>query len=206
MSAKLSPNRIADDVFEIRVDSSRQAQWIARTLRKAELAEDVVAGLETVCVKFAPARAPQVSDWLQGIDFTVDETLPDTPIITLDINYGGETGPDFAWVCEALNLSPEAFIEMHAGQIHTVEMIGFTPGFAYVSGLPEEIKIPRLSDPRPRVAAGSVGVSGAFTGIYALAGPGGWPLIGRVSKPLFDPNSDAPFLLQPGQRLKFEAA
>ena len=206
MSDKLSPNRVADDGFEIRVDSSRQAQWIARTLRKAELAEDVVAGLETVCVKFAPASAQQVSDWLQGIDFAVDETLPDTPIITLDIHYGGEKGPDFEWVCEALNLSAEAFIEMHTGQTHTVEMMGFTPGFAYVSGLPEDVKIPRLSDPRLRVAAGSVGVSGAFTGIYALAGPGGWPLIGRLSKPLTGPISGAPIFFQSGQRLKFKAA
>jgi KipI family sensor histidine kinase inhibitor len=115
-------------------------------------------------------------------------------------------GPDFAWVCEALGVSPDAFIEMHTGRTHTVEMIGFTPGFAYVSGLPEHVKIPRLSDPRPRVAPGSVGISAAYTGIYALAGPGGWPLVGRVSNPLFDPNSDAPFLLQPGQRIKFKAA
>lgn len=206
MPPKLSPVRIADDVFEIRADSPRQAQAIARKLRAADMAEDIVAGLSSVCVKFAPAQRQQISEWLQGIDTNVDDALPDTPIITLNIHYGGEMGPDFAFVCDALGLAPDALIALHTAQTHMVEMIGFTPGFAYISGLPDGVEIPRLSDPRRRVAAGSVGISAAFTGIYALAGPGGWPLIGRVSKPLFDPDLDTPFLLQPGQRLKFKAA
>ena len=106
-------------------------------------------------------------------------------------------------------LSPQLrsghFTFTHTKADHLVEMIGFTPGFSYISGLPGAFEIPRLGTPRPRVPAGSIGISAAFTGIYALAGPGGWPLIGRTQETLFDPNASEPFRLQPGQRVRFKA-
>ena len=97
------------------------------------------------------------------------------------------------------------FIELHTARDHKVEMIGFTPGFAYLSGLPNSISIPRLSEPRARVPTGSVGISSAYTGIYALPGPGGWPLIGQTEAPLFSVDAPSPFLLEPGNVVRFKA-
>ncbi|MFN3214235.1 MAG: 5-oxoprolinase subunit PxpB [Henriciella sp.] len=206
MSAALTPTRIADDVFEFRVESSRDAQTLARELRSVGLAEDVVAGLDRVCVRFEPAKFEAVQAWLAEVTSPKRADEMTGPVIEVPIEYGGEYGPDLDEICEALQLSRGAFIELHTQAIHRVEMIGFTPGFSYLSGLPDGFEIPRLSTPRPRVAAGSVGISAAYTGLYALAGPGGWPLIGRTDAPLFDVSSETPFLLQPGQSVKFTAA
>jgi len=206
MSGQLIPVRIADDVFEIKTASPAAAQALAGALRAADIAEDVVAGLESVAVRFDPQTANEVTDWLGGISVMKAPSPSDAPVIEVDIQYGGEGGPDFEQVCSAVGLSRDAFIAAHTSSVHTVEMIGFTPGFSYISGLPNTFTIPRLAEPRPRVAAGSVGISAAFTGVYALAGPGGWPLIGRTDATLFDPGRIDPFLLLPGQRVKFRAA
>lgn len=205
MSPQLELKRIADDVFEYTVESSRAAQALAADLRSLNAAEEVVAGLKTVSVRFDPLDLAKIEQALATIDHTI--VAPSNKIETVDlaIQYGGEFGPDLRMICEATDLSERAFIELHTQRLHTVEMIGFTPGFAYISGLPESFAIPRLNTPRSRVAAGSVGVSSDFTGIYALAGPGGWPLIGRVQDQLFDPESDTPLRLNPGQRVRFKA-
>ncbi|MEM7458509.1 MAG: carboxyltransferase domain-containing protein [Pseudomonadota bacterium] len=205
MSAKLSPRRIADDVLEFSVSTSRDAQMLAAQLRSLNLAEDIVAGLKTVCVRFNPKDLPALEARLVTFDDVNDVPSLMSETIDLNIQYGGEYGPDLPAICAAANLSEQAFIEMHTGRAHTVEMIGFTPGFAYISGLPDTFAVPRLSTPRSRVPAGSVGLSSAYTGVYALAGPGGWPLIGRVRDPLFDPESDDSFRLLPGHRIRFRA-
>ncbi|MEM7460773.1 MAG: 5-oxoprolinase subunit PxpB [Pseudomonadota bacterium] len=205
MSAKLTPVRIADDVFEFQVDTSRHAQALASELRSAGLAEDVVAGLDRVSIRFDPARADQVTTWLAGIQSINLTGEAAGPIIHIPVQYGGDFGPDLASICEAMGLTMDAFVAMHTESEHLVEMIGFTPGFSYISGLPESFEVPRLGTPRPRVPAGSVGISAAFTGIYALAGPGGWPLIGRTQERLFDPDTSEPLRLRPSQRVMFKA-
>ena len=169
------------------------------------LAEDVVAGLDSVCIRFHPSRASVVERRLaQGLSEPI--AAPEHgDLIDIHIRYGGEHGPDLDQICQSLSLSVDAFINMHSSREHRVEMIGFTPGFSYISGLPNGVRIPRLTQPRSRVAAGSVGISADFTGLYALAGPGGWPLIGRTEDTLFDASSDTPFRLTPGQRIKFRA-
>ena len=84
-------------------------------------------------------------------------------------------------------------------------MVGFTPGFAFVGGLEECFHIPRRTEPRQRVAAGSVGIADGRTGLYALASPGGWNIIGRTPYPLFDPGAGDPFALKAGMRVRFVA-
>lgn len=205
MPARLIPTRIADDVFELQVGTPVEAQTLAAALRDVVPAEDVVAGLDRVAIRFHPSREHQVERALRDVT-AENKTKPNTTLpIEIGISYGGENGPDLTSVCEALNLSTDAFIASHTQRVHTVEMIGFTPGFSYISGLPEEFSVPRLASPRPRVPAGSVGVSAGFTGIYALHGPGGWPLIGKADAKLFRGNDQDPFLLTPGQRVKFRA-
>ena len=99
----------------------------------------------------------------------------------------------------------DELIAVHTSLEHRVDLIGFTPGFAYVSGLDEHLNVPRLSDPRQHVAAGSIGIAAGLTGLYALAGPGGWPLLGQTPVALYDPDRDEPFLLQIGMRVRFKA-
>ena len=84
-------------------------------------------------------------------------------------------------------------------------MIGFTPGFAYLGDLPNKLVMPRLSTPRINLLPGSVGISGNRTGVYTLGGPGGWRIIGRTPKSLFDPSKKNPFGISTGMRIKFKA-
>lgn len=205
MSTRLSPIRVADDVFEVAVGSPAQAQALATALRQQAGTEDVVAGLDRVAVKFDPAETDRIRNALQDARLVEVQPQSEAPPVEISIEYGGEHGPDLEQVCAALGLSIDAFIAAHTAPLHTVEMIGFTPGFSYISGLPVGVSIPRLTTPRPRVPAGSVGISAGFTGIYALAGPGGWPLIGRTNAELFQADRDVPFLLTPGQRVQFRA-
>jgi KipI family sensor histidine kinase inhibitor len=201
----LIPIRTADDTFELSVETSQQAHLIAAALRQAALGEDVVAGLNSVAIHFAPHQAKAIEALLLNQRLPKISTVSAAEIDEIEVKYGGEHGPDFDAVCDTLNLSAAEFIELHSDRLHTVEMIGFTPGFAYLSGLPDTFQIPRLASPRPRLPAGSIGISGAFTGIYALDGPGGWPLIGRTRAKLFNLSRDEPFLLQPGQQVRFRS-
>ena len=97
------------------------------------------------------------------------------------------------------------FLNKHGFDVTIVELIGFTPGFAYVAGLNEDVNVPRLTEARQRVEPGSVGIAGGLTGLYALAGPGGWPLIGRTPVALFRPDQAQPLLLSGGMRVRFVA-
>jgi inhibitor of KinA len=125
--------------------------------------------------------------------------------VTIPVVYGGEHGPDLGFVAEHAGLAPEAVVALHAGATYRVYMLGFTPGFPYLGGLPERLATPRLPQPRALVPAGSVGIAGAQTGVYPVASPGGWRLIGRTPLRLFDPAARAPFLLRAGDRLRFQA-
>ena len=105
MPADLTPVRIADDVIEFQVETSRQAQALARELRSAKMAEDVVAGLDRVAIRFAPARATQVEAWLAGIRSISVEDKIDLPVVEIPVQYGGAFGPDLASICAAMTRS-----------------------------------------------------------------------------------------------------
>ena len=113
-------------------------------------------------------------------------------------------GPDLAEVAELVGLPVAAVIEAHAAGEHRVLFGGFAPGFAYVGGLPDGWRIPRLATPRTRTPAGSVAVADGMTGIYPAELPGGWRIIGRTPVTLFDPRRDPPVYLAPGDRVRFE--
>ncbi len=112
-------------------------------------------------------------------------------------------GTDLAAVAAHAGISVDAVIARHSGVEYRVAMLGFLPGFPYLIGLDPSIAMPRLDTPRAEVPAGSVGIGGWQTGIYPVASPGGWRLIGRVAAALFDPRAEPPTLLQPGDRLRF---
>ncbi len=123
--------------------------------------------------------------------------------VEIPVCYGGELGPDLAAVARHTGLAPAEVIARHAAPTYLVHMIGFAPGFPYLGGLDARLATPRRAEPRPLVPAGAVGIAGAQTGIYSLPTPGGWQLIGRTPRRLFDPAADPPALLHAGQHLRF---
>jgi inhibitor of KinA len=124
-------------------------------------------------------------------------------LVTLPVCYGGDFGPDIAHVAEHAGLSAQGVIDLHSGTTYLVRMMGFAPGFAYLSGLPGQLATPRLATPRPKVPAGSVGIGGSQTGVYPIQTPGGWHIIGHTPMKLYDPAAASPFLLSPGDSVRF---
>jgi KipI family sensor histidine kinase inhibitor len=167
---------------------------------------DVVPSYTTVLVAFDP----EVADWetlAAGVrrlcaDLGEATTVPARGV-EIPVAYGGELGPDLANVAAHTGLAPEEVVARHAAAEYVVACMGFAPGFAFLAGLPPALATPRLAQPRTRVPAGSVGIGGAQTGVYPMATPGGWRLIGRTPLRLFDLARAEPFLLRPGDRVRF---
>ena len=113
-------------------------------------------------------------------------------------------GIDLESVALATGLTIDQVIARHSARTYTVDLLGFVPGFAYLSELDPALQIPRRPQPRPRVAAGSVAIAAAQTGIYPLDTPGGWHIIGSTTARMFDPARDPPALLAPGDTVRFE--
>ncbi|HET9482549.1 MAG TPA: 5-oxoprolinase subunit PxpB, partial [Xanthomonadales bacterium] len=131
------------------------------------------------------------------------DAVPRTVVIP--VCYGGDSGPDLDAVAKHTGLSAHDVVARHAAGDYRVAMLGFQPGFPYLIGLDPALATPRHATPRPRVAAGSVGIGGAQTGVYPREAPGGWQLIGRTPLALFDAARKPPALLAPGDRVRFEA-
>jgi KipI family sensor histidine kinase inhibitor len=124
-------------------------------------------------------------------------------LVELPTTYDGE---DLADVARRWNMTRAEAVATHAGTAFVVAFVGFAPGFAYCTGLPQELAVPRLERPRPQVPAGSVGLAGEYTGVYPTASPGGWRLVGRTDAPLWDTEREEPALLTPGTRVRFVEA
>ena len=123
--------------------------------------------------------------------------------IEIPVQYGGEAGPDVEAVAEWASCAPDNVIEWHAARTYRVYMLGFVPGFSYMGRVDSRIAAPRRRVPRDRVPPGSVGIAGEQTGVYPIATPGGWQIIGRTSAVMFDPSRSPASLLQPGDLVRF---
>ena len=132
-----------------------------------------------------------------------DETPQPARRVEIPTYYGGEHGPDLAFVADHTHLTIEEVVQIHTSRDYPVFMMGFTPGFPYLGGMDERIAAPRLQSPRTHVPAGSVGIAGKQTGIYSIDSPGGWQLIGWTAVKLFDPDSQQPIYLAPGDVVRF---
>jgi 5-oxoprolinase (ATP-hydrolysing) subunit B len=131
------------------------------------------------------------------------DSAPPPRYVEIPVAYGGEFGPDLADVARHTGLSEARVIELHSAAEYLVYFVGFSTCFPYLGGLPPTLATPRLSAPRKLVPVGSVAIGGAQAGIYPLASPGGWRLIGRTSLTLFDPEQSPPPLLRMGDRVRF---
>ncbi len=124
-------------------------------------------------------------------------------IVQIPVCYGGDFGPDLENVAKHANLSTHEVIQMHTAHDYLIDMLGFLPGFAYLGGLDPRLHTPRLATPRTLIEPGSVGIGGAQTGIYPLASPGGWQIIGRTPLRPYDPDRVEPILYAAGEYLRF---
>ena len=129
--------------------------------------------------------------------------LPESRLVEIPVVYGGECGPDLEAVAALTGHTPDEVVAIHSSAEYLVYFLGFSPGFPYLGGMPESIAAPRLETPRRRVPAGSVAIGGRQTGVYPMASPGGWRIIGRTPLRLFDPEADPPVLLQMGDHVRF---
>ncbi|MFC0472521.1 5-oxoprolinase subunit PxpB [Halalkalibacter kiskunsagensis] len=128
----------------------------------------------------------------------------ETREVEIPVCYGGEFGPDLEFVAKHNSLNPDEVIHIHSKGEYLVYMIGFAPGFPYLGGMPEQIAAPRRSEPRMKIAKGSVGIAGKQTGVYSIESPGGWQIIGRSPLEFFRPKENPPSLLQPGDVIRFK--
>lgn len=160
---------------------------------------EIVPGARTVLLDglAEPRRlAAQLGDWeIPPLERGGGEA------VEIAVRYDG---PDLADVAAMWEVPPEEVGRLHAATSFRVAFCGFAPGFGYLTGLPEEYHVPRRSDPRTRVPAGSVGLAGPYTGVYPRSSPGGWQLIGTaVDTVLWDAAREPAALLAPGTRVRF---
>src|SRR5215471_17423473 len=119
------------------------------------------------------------------------------------VAYGGENGIDLEDVAKALNTTPDEVVARHVGGDYRVAMIGFTPGWSYLSGLDKSLHMSRRQNPRVFTPMGTISIGGVQAGIQCLAGPSGWHLLGRTAVKTFQLHRDPVFLMEPGDRVTF---
>lgn len=168
---------------------------------------DVVPTYRSVTVHIDPLRADLTT--LQDRLLRLSQDATDRPRTSgtlhhIPVVYGGDWGPDLEALATFAKLSPAETIRLHTSVDYRVYMLGFSPGFPYMGIVPTAIAIPRLATPRLTVPAGSVGIADNQTGIYPAVTPGGWHLIGRTPIELCCPDRNIPFLLKPGDTVRFE--
>lgn len=197
-----------------RLAAAASGQNIGRNI-SGNIWQNIVPGLDSLTLQYDPVtlldkiRDDHLNALTALIDTDDNQAAPTIaasadPVI-LPICYDAEFGPDQAVIAAALGIDIADLPDWHQRQNWQVAMLGFLPGFGYLQSEAAFPQIPRLADPRAHVAAGSVGILGAQCGLYALSGPGGWPLIGRVASRLFDPGRDPPALLAAGHAIQFSA-
>ncbi|MDR3341594.1 MAG: 5-oxoprolinase subunit PxpB [Treponema sp.] len=194
---------------EISEGINRQIKFVTDTLDEAKLPGvlDLVPTYRSILVSFDPLRisATGIADIVTNSmhNFAAAEDASGGEVIEIPVLYGGDTGPDLDFIAHHTGLDREEVIRLHSSVEYLIYMIGFTPGFPYLGGMPKELTTPRLQKPRTLIPAGSVGIAAAQTGIYSVESPGGWQLLGRTPVRIFDCEREQPFLLSAGQYLKF---
>ncbi|MGA3039700.1 MAG: 5-oxoprolinase subunit PxpB [Bryobacteraceae bacterium] len=195
-------------VFDDRISlaAHRDVLRLTPLLRSAHGVTNVHPAYASILVDFDPLRTghrdvERAAEEL--FEQAVAAPLLQPRTVEVPVEYGGEYGPDLETVAALTGHTPDEVVDMHSGAEYLVYFLGFSPGFPYLGGMPESIAAPRLETPRRRVPAGSVAIGGRQTGVYPVASPGGWRIIGRTPLRLFDPAADPPVLLRMGDHVRF---
>ena len=180
--------------------SAEVAAHLRTTL--GQRASDVVPTSHCVLVCFDQPLTPEdVARALTTRAAPPDPNSATAPLV-IPVRYQGE---DLDEVAHACGMSRDAVVNAHCRAEYRVEFFGFAPGFAYLSGLPSALHLPRRSEPRTSVPAGSVAIASGYASVYPRSSPGGWHLLGITDIALFDlSRTDSPSLLQPGDRVRFK--
>ena len=189
---------------------NHKVRSMAKALKQSHLfgAIEVIPTYRSLLIVYDPSETDPVT--IEGVLQDVETRLSEIEIsppktVEIPVCYGGEFGPDIQHVAREHNLTEADVVRIHTEADYLIYMIGFTPGFPFLGGLPEILHTPRLSTPRTHVPEGSVGIANAQTGIYPIASPGGWQLIGRTPLKLFAPLRENPFLYQTGDIIRFRS-
>jgi len=208
---------LADSTFLIRVGDqpaiSRERSGVVTTLASRLLDRslpgviEIVPAYTTILIQFdlliADPEALEQTIREEAAELS-EATIHPARRVTIPVCYGGAFSPDLAEVAALKDRTEEEIISLHSSAGYFVACMGFSPGYGYLLGLPEELIIPRRSTPRVRVPAGSVAIGGRQSGVYPMPTPGGWWLLGQTPARLFDPRLDDPFVLRPGDVVRFD--
>ena len=187
---------------------NRRVHDLAHAIESARVrgVYDLVPTYRSLLVYYNPMRTTWTeleSDLHSLLDAARELDAAKPRVVRIPTLYGGEYGPDIEFVASNAGLSVDEVVETHSGSDYLVYMMGFSPGFPYLGGLAEQLATPRLESPRLEIPAGSVGIAESQTGVYPVASPGGWQLIGRTPLRLFDETSEQPALLRAGDYIRF---
>ena len=194
------------DIIDPDVNNKVRSMAMVMEQNAPEGVIEVIPTYRSLLIVYEPSRTNPVKlqKILKAFEARLDEIkIPPPDTVEIPVCYGGEFGPDIEYVAESHNLTVEEVIELHCRPEYLIYMVGFTPGFPFLGGLSDKLHTPRLETPRTFVPEGSVGVANNQTGIYPVASPGGWRLLGRTPVKLFAPGRRNPFLYQAGDRIKF---
>jgi KipI family sensor histidine kinase inhibitor len=218
MAATLSPPRLlprGDSAITVEFSRNIDDEANRRVLAlDRTMARDTIAGVtETVptyrslLVHYDPV---QIGFEELGEKLMALAQIPVPPTIgtrrwRIPVAYGGEHGVDLEDVAKTLNTTPDNIVARHVAGDYRVAMIGFTPGWSYLSGLEDFLHLPRRQNPRLLTPAGTISIGGVQTGVQCLAGPSGWHLLGRTPVRTYQLHRDPIFLLEPGDAVTFSA-
>ena len=198
---------LGDDISPA-VNQCVQELFTALDMQPIDGVRELVPSYRSLLVIYEPLKISP-DDLKRAIGDTYDHLnqteLPEPRTIDIPIVYGGEQGPDLAYVAQHHHITPQEVIDYHTRPTYRVYMIGFTPGYPYLGEVPDAIATPRRATPRILVPKGSVGIAQKQTGIYSVDSPGGWQIIGWTPVNLFDPQAQPPSLLMMGDRVRFQA-
>ena len=189
--------------------TNRRVQGLTRAVESSGIAGilDLIPSYRSLLVNYDPLEitASELRGHVEKLEKKLkDRSLRPERVVRIPTLYGGEHGPDIDFVADHSGLSVQEVVALHSGRDYPVYMLGFSPGFPYLGDMSEKLATPRLETPRTVTPAGSVGIAESQTGIYPLASPGGWRLIGRTPVRMFDAEREPPSALRPGDLVRFE--
>jgi 5-oxoprolinase (ATP-hydrolysing) subunit B len=218
MAATLFPPRLLPSgdraitvEFARTIDDAANERVLAldRALMEAPIegVTETVPTYRSLLVHYDPLRIgyDALGDKLVSLAQHPSEHSPETRHWRIPVTYGGEYGIDLGDVAKALKTTPDDIVARHVAGHYRVAMIGFSPGWSYLSGLEKSLTMPRRQNPRLTTPPGTISIGGIQTGIQCVAAPSGWHLLGRTPVRTYQLHRDPIFLLQPGDRVTFFA-